>query len=242
MAEKTDIQELLARIEALEARVALQEDIEAIRRLQWAYNYYNTNSLHKQAMDLVSENAISIEIGGRGVYYGKKGFIQCFSNYGGGEVEDRGKPFGRALFQLAAMDVITVAPDRKTAQCRLQVLTPIFAGFPNTRQQMNAGVYEMEYARENGIWLITKFKYVHVFAVTWNKDGTISPGYSTAPDGKADAPTTWYHPFPEAGVMPMHFANPVTGAPPLPELHDPKHYWVGNWPGEYGKVGTVAET
>jgi hypothetical protein len=114
-------QQLLARIEALEARVALREDIEAIRRLQWAYNYYNTNGLHKHAMDLVSENAISIEIGGRGVYHGKKGFIQCFSNYGtAGQVEDKGKRFGHALFQLAAMDVITSRPTAKprNAACK----------------------------------------------------------------------------------------------------------------------------
>ena len=51
-----------------------------------------------------------------------------------------------------------------------------------------------------------------------------------------DAPTTWYHPFPEAGVLQYHYPNPVTGEMPR-EVLDPTHYWKGNWPGEFGQTG-----
>lgn len=228
-----------ARLADLERRVLAQEDLEAIRRLQYAYNYYNTSGLHKQAMDLISENAESIEIGGRGVYLGKKGFVRAFGAYAdGSQVRDRTIQFGRLLFQLASMDVITIAPDGKSAKARVAVLTPIFQGFPGkVRPRLNGGVYEMAYVKEGEKWLISKFKYVHIFNAVTDAAGNIVPDYSTAPDGTADKPTTWYHPWPETGVLPFSFPNPVTGE--YPEDHvGQTQYWIGNWPGEFGKTGT----
>jgi hypothetical protein len=49
---------------------------------------------------------------------------------------------------------------------------------------------------------------------------------------------TWYHPFPEAGVLQFHYPNPVTGEMP-PEILQPEHYWKGNWPGEEGQTGHI---
>ncbi len=69
-------EELTQRIAALEERLAAQEDIEQIRTLQFAYNYYNSGRLYKQLLDLVSEQAGTIEIAGRGVFKGKAGFAK----------------------------------------------------------------------------------------------------------------------------------------------------------------------
>jgi SnoaL-like domain len=235
-AEVTTAQ-LLERLEKLENELAIQKDIEDIRRLQYAYNYYNSNGMPAQVIGVIADKAESLEIGGRGVYKGKEGFIRAFQSYAkDGKIKDKPQNFGDALFQVAAMDVITVAPDRQSAQARVRVLTPIFRGYPNTRFKLNAGEYEMKYLKEGGVWKISKFKYVHTFSADFNKDGTISPGYSTAPDKTADAPTTWYHPWPETGTLPYHFVNPVTGEP-SPELTGTQRYWIGNWPGEFGKTG-----
>jgi len=228
---------LLERIERLEHELGVQKDIEEIRRLQFAYNYYNSNGYQKQLLGLIAENAESIEIGGQGVYRGKKGFERNFSRYRpDGKVSDEARAFGRALVQLAGMDVITVAPDRQTAKGRVRVLTPILNGFPDAVFKFNAGDYEMEYVKEDGKWKISKFKYVHAFSAEFNKDGTITAGFSTRPDGSEDGPTTWYHPWPEVGPLPFHFENPVTGER-APELRNPQRYWIGNWPGEFGKTG-----
>lgn len=231
-------EDLLKRLEKLEQEVAVQKDIEAVRRLQYAYNYYNSSSMHAQAMALISDKAESIEIGGRGVYHGKKGFIEAFAAYAddSGQPRDRPQAFGNALFQIAAMDVITIAADGRSAQARLRVLTPIFRNYPQTTYRLNAGEYEMGYVKEEGVWKISRFKYVHTFSAQFNRDGTITPLYSTAPDKSADAPTTWYHPWPETGTLQFHFPNPVTGELP-PQLLGPTHYWIGNWPGEFGKTG-----
>ena len=232
------------RLVELESRLAVQEDIEAIRKLQYTYNYYNQSGYSKQLLSLVSENAESIEIGGRGVYLGKDGFRRAFASYAeDGEIRDRVKSFGDVLFQIASMDVINVAADRESATCRLIVLTPIFRGFPeNPQQKMNAGVYEMKYVREEGQWLISKFKYVHVFSVGWGENGELVPGYSTAPNGEADGPTTWYHPWPESGALPFSYPNPVTGEYP-PDNTNPTRYWIGNWSEEeFGKTGIRPDT
>ncbi len=229
--------ELLERIERLEYEVGVQKDIEEIRRLQFAYNYYNSNGYSKQLLDLIAEDAESIEIGGQGVYKGKKGFERNFSRYrADGKVADEARGFGRALVQLAGMDVITVAPDRQSAKARVRVLTPIFTDFPDSKFKFNGGDYEMGYIKEDGKWKISKFKYVHSFSAAFNKDGTITAGFSTRPDGAEDGPNTWYHPWPEVGPLPLHFENPVTGER-TPELRNPKRYWIGNWPGEFGKTG-----
>ena len=228
---------LQKQIDELKGQVELQKDIEEIRRLQFAYNYYNSSGMAKQVVGLVSPNAESLEIGGRGVYKGKAGFLRLFGGRNNGVPQDRtGDNFGNVLFQLAGMDVITVSPDRTRAWGRVRVLTPIFRGWPKAKPRFNGGDYEMEYVKENGRWMIYKFKYIHAFSVTFEPDGTVSAGYSTAPKGDADAPTTWYHPWPESGVLPFHFTNPITGEK-APEVTGTTKYWIGNWPGEYGKMG-----
>src|SRR5262245_27821151 len=132
-----DTSDLVARIAALEQRLAIQEDIEQIRTLQFAYNYYNSGRLYKQVLDLVSENAGTIEIAGRGVFKGKAGFAKNFNPDPDGTVRDRGVAFGFVLHQLAGMDVITVASDRQSAKARVRVLTTVYDGFPDTKPGVN---------------------------------------------------------------------------------------------------------
>ncbi len=228
--------ELSARLERLEHELSIQRDVEDIRRLQYAYNYYNSGRLYAQVLDLISENAGKIEIAGRGVYYGKAGFAKNFHPDADGAVTDKGVEFGFILHQLAGMDVITVDADRKRANGRVRVLTTVYAGIPETRNRINGGDYEIVYVRENGKWLIHSMKYVHNFSVSHEPGGKIIPRYSAGPDGTADEPTTWYHPWPETGVLAFHFPNPVSGKYP-PDVTGETRYWIGNWPGEYGKSG-----
>jgi hypothetical protein len=227
---------LAERLAVVEKQLREQRDIEEIRRLQHAYNYYNSSGLPQQVLDLVSPDAVSIEIGGQGVYFGKAGFERLFGQYQGGQAADHPVSFGRVLFQIVSQDVITVADDGTRAKGRFRVLTPIFMGFPEARPRFNGGDYEMEYTKEGGQWMISKFKYVHAFAVTFEPDGTVSPGYSTQPSGREDAPPTWYHPWPETGVLPFHYPNPVTGQYP-PDTTGQQHYWTGNWPEEQSVPG-----
>lgn len=217
------------RLERMEDALELQKDIEEIRNLQYTYNYYNSGRLYKQVLDLVSEEAGTIEIAGRGVYRGKAGFAKNFHPDEDGRVKDKGVGFGFVLHQLAGMDVITVAPDRQSAKARVRVLTTIFDNYPDTRERMNGGDYEMGYVKEGGKWLIHSMKYVHNFSVSRGEDGTIIPSYSSRADGTEYAPTTWYHPWPETGILPFHFPNPVTGEFP-PDVTGKERFWNVNQP------------
>jgi SnoaL-like domain len=227
---------LAGRLAAVEDQLRELRDIEEVRRLQHIYNYYNSSGMSQQLLDLVSPNAVSIEIGGQGVYLGKAGFERLFGQYHGGKAKDHPTEFGRVIFQIVSQGVITVDSAGTHAKGRFRVLTPIFAGFPDGSPRFNGGDYEMEYVKEHGRWMISKFKYVHVFAVTFDPDGRISPGYSTLPSGREDEPTTWYHPWPETGPLPFHYPNPITGQYP-PDTTGQRHYWIGNWPGEFGRSG-----
>ena len=119
--------------------------------------------------------------------------------------------FGFVLHQLAGMDIITVASDRQSAKARVRVLTTVYDGFPDTKPGVNGGDYEMQFVPERSRWLISSLKYVHNFTVDRARDGRLTPGYSRGGDKNADAPTTWYHPWPETGVLAFHFPNPVSG-------------------------------
>jgi len=231
--------DLMRRFEALEKKVQRLEDIEAIRRLQFTYNYYNSSRLYAQVLDLISESAETIEIAGRGVFKGKAGFAKNFHPDKDGVVRDAGVEFGFVLFQLAGQDVITVAEDGKSALGRIRVVTSVYSEFPDTRPRYNGGDYEMKFVKENGRWLISRMKYVHNYSVTFAKDGTVQAGYSGPPYPDADGPTTWYHPWPETGVLPFHFPNPISGKFP-PDVAGDQKYWQGNWPGEFGKYGPRA--
>lgn len=228
--------DFVQRFEAMEKRVQRMEDVEAIRRLQYTYNYYNSSRLYAQVLDLISPNAETIEIAGRGVFNGKAGFAKNFHPDPDGVVRDKGVEFGFVLFQLAGQDIITVADDGKSALGRVRVFTSIYDKFPDALPRFNGGDYEMKFVKENGKWLISRMKYVHNFSVTHEKDGSVRPGYSTAADPKADGPTTWYHPWPETGVLPFHFPNPISGKTP-PDVAGKQQYWIGNWPGEFPKSG-----
>ena len=87
-AAQADEASLQKQIDELKGQVELQKDIEEIRRLQFIYNYYNSSGMAKQVVGLVSPNAESLEIGGRGVYKGKAGFLKLFGGRNNGVPAD----------------------------------------------------------------------------------------------------------------------------------------------------------
>lgn len=228
------IRALAARVEKLEHQIEIQRDIEEIRILQYSYGYYMDNLLFKQVVDLFSRNPISVEWGGGGVYKGREGIIR---KYGNGV--DGGPKYGVFREHLQLQGVIHVADDRRSAKARFRALA-FWALSPKDEkgQSLQSGLYEIEYVREDGVWKINKLDYKQTMTTPYADGWGKSQLFSACGGKDADAPTTWYHPYPEAGVFAYHYRNPVTGAE-IPRMLDPKHYWVGNWPGEFGKCGTI---
>jgi len=225
MAANDDIGDLKQRLDTLENELNIQQDIHAIRRLQYAYGYFIDKSQYNECVDLFAEDADVWFLGG--VYKGKEGvkrlYIERFrKNFTGNH---NGPRYGWLLDHPQLQFIIDVAPDRKTAKARGRSMMQ--AGLHETaegqqRQWLEGGVYENEYVREDGVWKFKRLGYFPFWhgSVTegWAKTPidfipmakTCFPEDPLGPDELIDPqPRLW----PATDVVPFHFEHPVTGKP-----------------------------
>lgn len=223
----SDVEQRLA---ALENRVGELEDINAIRRLHWAYGYYIDFNRPDEVAELFAEDGSVVFLSGE--YVGKAGVKRLYGDW----IQQRftgGKPgpvHGLLLDHFQMMDIITIAPDRQTAKGRFHGV--LFGGwhddFQETREEvmpqqfMEAGIYENDYVREDGVWKIKRLNYM----MQWQDDELKGWGHTTAhlqpatktypedpigPDfllPESEYRQTW----PYRQDVPMHFAHPKFGA------------------------------
>jgi hypothetical protein len=199
-------------LKEMEARLTRVEDTLAIDRLQKIFGYYLDNRQLKEAWELFSPDAESIEIADRGVFNGYDGVRRFLLEYIGKE-NDVAKP-GLFAFHMQHQGVVTVAPDGKTAKGRWYLIMLQARPYPRggpIRSVLGHGVYENEFVKEDGIW---KFKKVFM---SLHYRSPIAEGWATTPvmgEGRAsqsDAPPTAYHPYPSIQHLPVHWKHPVTG-------------------------------
>lgn len=143
--------------------------------------------------------------------------------------------FGRLAKHYMIKDVITVAPDGMSAKGRFDYLSMGGAFDDDERTGNQIGIYNLSFLKEDGVWKLSKF-WVAFDTINYNhRDWATNPAMCCPnPSVPPDAPGTVYHPFPETGVIPFHYPNPVTGQPIQQPVTDTR-YWIGNWPGEFGK-------
>src|SRR5258708_3427366 len=76
----SDIATLTARIEKLEHELAIEQDINQIRRVQYTYGYFIDKSQYNEVVDLFANDGEVWFLGG--IYRGKAGvrrlYIECF--------------------------------------------------------------------------------------------------------------------------------------------------------------------
>ena len=148
--------EVEARLEKLEHRIGELEDINAIRRLHWAYGYYIDFNRAADVAQLFSKDGEVTFLSG--VFKGHEGIFRLYGTWfqnlfleNGGE----GPEFGFLLDHFQMQDIITVAPDRQTAKGRFRGM--LFGGSHEQRkwkpegvplQFMEAGIYENDYVLE----------------------------------------------------------------------------------------------
>jgi hypothetical protein len=198
-------QEMVARLQAV-------EDMIQIDKLEKIYGYYLDNGMFQEVVDLFSDDALSVEIGDRGVFRGKDGVRRFFWNYLGKEGKPR-QP-GDMAFHMHHQGVVDVALDGKTAKgrwyCTMIQARPIEPGGP-IRSVLGHGVYENEFIKENGKWKFKKLffslHYRSPIAEGWAETPVIAAGGAPA----SDAPPTAYRPYPNITLVPFHWKHPVTG-------------------------------
>jgi hypothetical protein len=216
------------RLAALENKVGELEDVNAIRRLHWAYGYYIDFNRAKDVTELFAKDGSVVFLSGE--YVGHAGIFRLYGTWfqslftGGKE----GPIDGFLLDHFQMQDIITVAPDRQTAKGRFRGM--LFGGYHESRdkpeglplQFMEAGIYENDYVREDGIWKIKRLDYMMQwqgdYETGWAKTiAHLQPAavpYPENPHGPDFLlpPEQIRQTWPHRQDVPMHYAHPKLGA------------------------------
>jgi hypothetical protein len=123
--------------------------------------------------------------------------------------------------------VITIAPDGRHANGRFRnfqqgAIHKSVEPKPNwpMQQWWEAGVYENEYIKIDGIWRFLKVRYQVAWLADFEKGwkdqdryaGTAKRLFPEDPLGP-DEFDTEFHTWPETDTLPFHYPHPVTGEP-----------------------------
>jgi len=230
----TDIEDLKATVAALGERVGQIEDLHAIRRLHYAYGYYTDYNRAEELAELFADDAEIIFLSG--IYRGKAGARRLYGDWFQ-QFFTQGQPgpvYGFLLDHFQMQDIITVAPDRKTAKGRFRAL--LLGGNHESRtyrpeglpdQFYEAGMYENDYIREEGVWKIKRLDYVVQWQADYDKGwyqtiAHLQPLTKTFPEdpiGPDELIDNQRRTWPYRQALEMHFAHPVLGrvlGSPLP--------------------------
>ena len=228
MSESDDLNQLQARVEALEHHVHVLEDINAIKFLQYAYGYFMDKGLYEEVVDLFADDGMLSFMGG--LYRGKDSVRRLYA----GRLrkiftKGQNNPiYGMLCDHNQLQGIIHVADDRNSARGRFhgflqggihKTMQDPPANLP--RQWWEAGVYENEYVREDGIWKIKFLNYnLHwqaTFEDGWANSDVISINspttYPEDPLGPDELHGTPPKLWPETYCVPFHYSHPVTGKP-----------------------------
>jgi SnoaL-like domain len=214
--------ELQGELGQLRDRVGQLEDQQAVRALQFKYGYYMDKCLFGDIVELFADDATLYFL--NGTFRGKEGARRL---YGGGTGLN-GPVQGMLFEHIIAQDVVDVAADRTRAWGRFRCF--LQGGVHESKtdapkhipgQFWEAGIYENEYSKRDGIWRIQVFNYRIVYQATyehgWAHSGRgplvvsnfteVYPRNARGPDELRPPPPTW----PKTFVMPFHYGHPVTG-------------------------------
>ncbi len=226
MTEYDEIRILRAQMETLSRRVTAIEDVHAVRTLHFKYGYYIDMCLYDEAVDLFAEDAELTFL--NGLYHGKEGARRLYCGWlrnmlAGGH---NGPVYGLLLDHIVAQDIVDISPDGTRAKGRFRNFMQ--AGYhdsvqkpdnPMPPQCWEAGIYENEYIKEDGVWKFWRFNYNMLWQADyeqgWAHSGVhLRPLTRTYPEDPIGpdtllpiTPVTW----PERRVVPFHYPHPVTG-------------------------------
>jgi hypothetical protein len=222
-----NINELQAKVLAMEKELRQLKDIEAVRKLQHSYGFYLTTWMNEELIGLFSDSPETRIDFPQGIFTGKTGVKKAFGRIN----KDMNPEFLHQLMQLQG--VIDIAEDGQTAQGRwwsfgamampAGELLEKTADANGIVQDIACGLYENEYIKENGVWKLWKLKWVPLYncapAIGWVKPDKLTTRLPSnqQPAGFPD----WWQPdipakvvdyaYPSGYILPFHYQHPVTG-------------------------------
>jgi hypothetical protein len=193
----------LARLQQL---VTHLEDEHEIETLQRTYGYYVDKNLWSEIAQLFAEDG-TLEIGGRGVFVGRKR-VQQYLEWLGFPVH------GRLYDHTQMQPIIHVSADGTRAKGRWRAL--VFGGDYGGASVFGDCIYENEYRKVNGKWMIQKLHAYFEMYTDLDKGWGVRAWPNTRPEKDLPPdlpPTTVYDMYPGTITSPLHYENPVTGKP-----------------------------
>ena len=244
MADQDRIAALEAAVAELSRRLVVQEDEQAVRKLQHLYGYLIDKCLYRETVDLFTKDCEVHFFGG--IYKGQSGaarlYIERFQkNFTHGT---NGPIDGFLLDHPQIQDIVDIQPDGVTALGRYRCVMQAgrHKDFGGPRQWWEGGIYENTYKKIDGAWRIHILNYCpqwHAdFETGWAHTrpnyvpflSSIYPEDPTGPDELKEDVWLW----PTHKVVPFHNLHPVTGEPIVAER------WQGDIEREKA-AGTAAE-
>jgi hypothetical protein len=194
------------RLAAYRERVERLEDQVAIETLQADYGYYFDKGQWGQVADLFTEKG-SFEYGQRGVYIGRERIRRALLLFG-----PQGLAPGKLNNHMQLQNVVVVSEDGARATGRWQGM--VMLGQSGQNGVWGVGIYENEYAKVRGKWLISKLHFYPVALADYDAGfmrGALpmeGPSALFPPDRP---PSEVYRTFPSNYIPPFSFDHPVTG-------------------------------
>ena len=195
-------EDLLARIEALEARALAAEDYREVMNLQGAYGYYVDKGLWDDAAALFAE-AGTLEIAGRGIYVGRERVREYLNHLP--PYED-----GTIYNHMQLQPVLHIDSAAGTAKGRWRTL--MMVGFLGREGRWGEATYENSYVREvtdfGAKWRIASLHGIINFYAEydegWHRGGV---ALLRSTDGLAPdlPPSIEYEAHPKAVIAPFHY-------------------------------------
>jgi hypothetical protein len=200
-----DLQAVEKDLNALGTRITRLQDLTDVELVQNAYGYYVDKAQWRSLADLFADDA-TLEIGGKGVFLGKKRVFE-YMNVGLGPIGPRdGLLIDHQQFQCLP----TIHEDGVTAEARCIAFVMSSGGWGHN-------YYEDDYVKENGVW---KFKKLHGpfnmyagYKQGWVDHVIVNTFPEKFPPWPDLPPTVVYLTYPSYYVEPFHYPNPVTGKP-----------------------------
>jgi acetyl esterase/lipase len=169
------------RLNKLEADVTAAEDLSALKRLQRAYGYYLDKGMWEDLQAFFTEDAVANYPAG--VYVGHESIRKHLFLNVGGRKGAIGLGDNRLYNHMNIQPVVHLDPGGRTAKGRWRAFAMF--GSLGGGATWAEGVYELQYAKVDGVWKISKLDYHSGFGAPY-ATGWVPPAAPGANAGAAN--------------------------------------------------------